>query len=215
MTLAISGTPQHSNVTNSLSTQITYPSIQAGDLVIAITTENAGPLSGVSGGTLGAFTNRIAEFSGSTGQYIEIWAKISNGALTNEVVTATQLGANFLTLDVLAISGANTGGALSAAFDGASVGNTTDPVLISTSSSNTMIVGGIRTTVVSGGTAGAGFTIISGIDFQGVEYKIVSSPQTNLSVGWGTGAGGNGSVADAIVQLSSGVPAVLFAQACL
>lgn len=78
----------------------------------------------------------------------------------------------------------------------------TDPVNVSTTKANTFIVGGGRFNTSP--TAGSGWTTIAdgGSTFNTlVQYKIVTSAQTNLSWAATTGAGQcNGAVVDAVVE---------------
>lgn len=207
----------HGNAT-AASLQIILPSANAGDLIIVFITQNDGPSASVSGGTLGAFQNRISQVA-SVGapQYEEEWAIIAPSNITNETITIASLSFGFMTGDAVAISGAKTGGTLAAAFDGSAVGLSTspaDPILISTSALNPhcLIVAAFGTNTASV-TAGSGFTLFNSADFQTCEYQEVFSQQTNLSCSLGT-SGSNRSIADAIVAAAVST-AVLFAQACL
>lgn len=184
--------------TSSLSTDIT--TTKTDNVIVAMVLVNGGPLTGVSGSTLGAFTKRAS--AGTGANLIEEWYVISPVVLTNEVVTAVATSSGYMTVIVFAVNGAKT----SAPFDtNASLPNlgTTDPRTVSTTGSNTMIIGGLRGSTDMP-TPGAGYTGIEN-DLTGafmlVEYKLVSSAQTNLSVTVGTGAGTtNGAIGDALVQ---------------
>ena len=84
------------------------------------------------------------------------------------------------------------------------VTGTTDPLSITTTHANTMVIGSFRMNSTSTPTQGTGYTIISGANFLLSEYQIFSSTQSGLSVTIGTGAGdANGCIADALVAAAS------------
>jgi hypothetical protein len=124
---------------------------------------------------------------------------LAAGTLSAQTITVTVTSATFNTIDIFAVNGAKT----SAPFDvngSLPAISATDPVSVSTTAANTMILAAFRNSAGSS-TAGTGFTLIGGADFQLTEYKIVSAAQTGLSVTMGTGAGtSNGAIGDAIVQ---------------
>jgi hypothetical protein len=195
--LALDGSA-HGNSNNALTATATLTTTHSGDVIIVVVQANSAPLTGVSGASLGAFTHRTSE-GGS--QDIEEWYAIASGALTSEVITATQSASNFLTIDAFGISGANT----SSPYDGTAVVGASDPLHISTTHANTFIFGGFKMNSTASPTAGAGWTGLSGANYQLSEYQIVSSTQTSLAVSLTTGAGDiQAGLADAVVQASAG-----------
>ena len=160
---------------------------------------NGGPVTSVSGSTLGAFTKKVS--GGNTGFYVDCWYKASTGALTSEVITVTQTTNAFITVDALGVKGA-TG------FDanaGAVVLTTnSSDLLVSTTTAETFVAAAYRMGSQPTPTAGTGMTQVSGANFQLTEYKRVTTAQTNLDMAIGTGAGDpNGGVAVALVGAAS------------
>lgn len=134
----------------------------------------------------------------------EIWWAAAPSLLTSHVVTVntTSPGSDYAALTLMAVSGVNmdtpwdTNASLTATGAGGSA------LIISTDASDTFIIGGYKQQTAAP-TAGSGFTTVSGVDFILVEYKIVSSPQTNLSVALGTFSGNlDAKLADALVRAS-------------
>lgn len=195
MALALDGNGHGNTSTTTVTATIT--TAQSNDLIVAVCSDPGG-VPTIADTALLTWTPRTGSpFSGG-GHTIYYWTAVAASPLAADVVTVTA-AATFHTLDVFGISGANT----SSPFDGSVVQATPDPVLISTSNANTFIFGA-SSAGTGNPTAGSGFTLISGADFQGVEYKVVSSTQTNLSVGWTTGSGNDHIIiADAIVQAAS------------
>jgi hypothetical protein len=126
---------------------------------------------------------------------IELWSMTSTGTWTGRTVTINLAGSStYFTGDVWGVSGANTG----SPFDGSAINGGADPLSITTTNANDILVGGFRMGSVASPTAGAGYTTISGADNQLAQYKILSATGTN-SFTIGTGAGNaNGGVVAAV-----------------
>lgn len=179
------GTGSGATVTATMSTSL------ANNIIMVSVLSNGGAVSGVSGSTLGLFTRRATNGAASPQ---ETWWKLATGVLTSEVITVSAPAA-FTTVIAFAVNGSRT----ASPFDGTAVTGTTDPLSITTTNANTMVLGCWRGGVPSM-TAGAGFTAIQlNADFALSEYKLLSSAQT-ISVTIGTGAGGGAGIVDAIVQ---------------
>ena len=189
--LSIDGSAvQVSNSTGTLTAAISTSNVN--DIIIAHIESNGGLVSSVTGG--GLTWNFRSRSTG--GNQIEIWYATSTGTLSSASITATLPTVNFGTMTIFAV----TGGKLSAPFDGSSVVSTTvpgDPLSITTTAADTMVIGGFR----HGGatTAGSGFTSLASANFALSEYKILSSAQT-LSVAVTSAGSTNGGVVDALVQ---------------
>ena len=193
MALAIDGkvlgTASAANLTVSLTTTSTN------DVIIVVAACNGGPVVSVTSPNL-TFTRR----GGTTGGFcIEEWWAPSSGTLSAEQIKVTQTTSGVLAVTAFGISGANT----STPYDTHSglpvTANGSQPS-VSTSNANDIILGMFRLTS-STGTIGSGFSSIENGDFMLVEYKIVSSTQTSLSV-TETGTN-NGAIGDAIVQATA------------
>lgn len=198
MALALDGSA-HGTSPNSLTGTATLTTTSSNDIIVVIVQGNDGPITGVSGSTLGAFTRRGGVTAGS--QALDVWYKIAASPVTSEVITATQTVSNFMSLDAFGVSGANT----VSPFDGTIVTANSDPVSISTTNANTLIFGSFGEGSVASPTSGAGWTQLSGANFQLTEYKIVSSTQSSLTVNQTTGAGDAAlALADAIVAGGGG-----------
>jgi hypothetical protein len=199
MALALEGTPQHS-VTNVLPGFTTSLPSQ----VFISSTINSATIASISGGGL-TWTKRI---SNAAANPIELWTAQAVSALSSMVATITYSGSpSFESHDIFAFSGQDTSTKWdsNASVPGSLDVSPADPILVSTSNANDVIIACFRMASVASPTAGTGFTLISGADFLGSEYKIVSATQTNLSCGLGTGVGdSNGSVVDALMAASAG-----------
>lgn len=209
MSLFLNGTPGHATSSGGAPITVNVTTTVTDCLIVVFATYNlaAGGITSVSGSTLGAFNFRA--LSGTAVDGTGYYYKAAPSALTAEVITVTAAGGqpNFWVVDAFGISGANT----SSPFDGSVVISAAgpDPLTISTTNSNTMVLGCFAGPASP--TSGAGYTQISGADFILSEYQIFTSPQTNLSVTMGTGAGtGTRCIADAIVQAGSGSGDTLF-----
>lgn len=197
-TMSLDGSAADVNA-NSLVASISITTTKPNNVIVVMVFSNQGPLVSVIGSTLGAFTKRTS--TGSGANIMEEWYAISPSILTMEIITATCPAIGYSAMIGFAVNGAKT----SAPFDTnvalPSIG-ATDPVTVSTTAANTMVLGAFRMSTNTP-SAGAGFTQIENPAdaFMLVEYKIVSSPQTNLSVTVGTGAGTTvSSIGDALVQ---------------
>jgi hypothetical protein len=122
-TLALDGSAHHS-VGSGTTVSATLTTTQAGDVIIVIVGPNGGPITGVSGSSLGACTFRARTTGvGNAGHVLEEWFCVASSPLSNEVITATQTTSDFVTIDVFGISGANT----SSPFDGTAVTASVSP----------------------------------------------------------------------------------------
>lgn len=192
--LALEGTPVH-NSTTATSMDIGPFTTTKAALIVIVVLGNIGPntISSITGGGL-----TWALRTNSPVSDIEIWTAPAASVLSGVTFTITPTGNSFMTADLFAISGYNTG----SPYDGnASIpaNSSTDPITISTDNAFDFIIGGFRFGVTASPTQGAGWTKISGANFTLTEYKIVSTAQSNLSVSVGTGAGdANGGIADAV-----------------
>jgi hypothetical protein len=202
MALALEGTPVHDTTGGAFGSFVctAFTTSQAAQIFLAVTV-NGTSVSSITGGGL-TWTRR-----GTSGGLnpIELWSAPASGALSGVQFTinfATTSG--FTTVDVFAFSGNDT----STIWDGNAAvpaSGTVDPGAISTNNADDVIIAGFRFGATSTPTQGAGFTKISGADFQLVEYKIVAATQSSLSITVGTGVGNaNGFVGDALMAASGG-----------
>jgi hypothetical protein len=204
MALAIDGTV-HNTTASGTSLAVSLTTTNANDYIMVCISSNGDPITGVSGSTLGAFTQvGLATRDVSTHSQ-SIWAKFASGLLTSETITATYTTSTFMTMDAFGVSGS---GQTSLVFDPAGVQihngpGVADPILITTTNAITMVVATFGLQSSSTNSAGAGFTAISGIDWSLVEYDILSATGTTTAA-CGTPSTSNGAVAIAIV--GGGVP---------
>lgn len=209
MALAIDGSAHGTGIV-SAACVATLTTTNAGDIIMVVVTLNHGPLVSVASANL-TFTRygRQTLVNNGSGDptYLDIWSAVAAGALTSEVITATQSGIDYITMDAFGVSGANT----SSPFDSnaslpAVMPGLGSDVVLSTTSANTLVFCGYRMGATANPTAGSGFTTLHGSDNQLVEYKIVAAAQTNLDCTLTVGSGDmNGGVGGAIVQASGGV----------
>jgi hypothetical protein len=189
------------NAGTGATTTVTLSTTLSNDIIYVVVYSNGGggsPLS-VSGSTLGAFTHRASANNNDLSAY---W-KLAASPLTNEVITVTPIGAAFDSVTAFAVNGAaNTSSPFdaNAAIPLTDTTAAADPSTATTTSANTFIIGAFRMSAESSPTAGTGFTAIQlNGDYLLVEYKIVTSAQTGLSVPVGTGVGDSTrSIVDAI-----------------
>lgn len=199
------GNAAHATGTSTPATVTISTAGSSGVLAIAITINSSVDLTGVvsaSSTTLGSWSQRGFD-QANTGQAIFTFTKPFTSQLTSEIITvSTSSGTtSFITIDAFEIENA----AISSYFDphsGLPVQVATNPTTVSTTDSNDFIFAGWRS-LDQNSTAGTGFTLISGADYQNVEYKIVSSAQTNLSVDLTNTNGSNGGIVDAIVAATA------------
>lgn len=199
MALALDGSAHANGSGTSIGASLT--TANANDVIVVICLANGADLESITDDA-GLTWTKITEGGGSN--KIDLWYAIAASALTSNTITCNfSVAASFSTLDVFGISGANTSSPFDA--DASTPANgTTSELVVSTDTADCFIIGGYRMGTANP-TAGSGWTLISGANFQLAEYKIVSSPQTDLVVDIGTGAGGqNGGVADAIVIADDG-----------
>src|SRR5882672_843414 len=170
-------------------------------LIFVVAEMNGGPGVSVSD-TAGLTWARQAQvYAGFFDQYLELWWAVAPAQLTSDTITITQTSSQFMTVDVFAVAGGDT----ASPFDGAAVTGTVDPLSITTTNANDFILGAFREALTPSPTAGAGWTQISGADYQLTEYQIVSTTQAGLSVSQTDGAGtANGGIAQAIKASSGG-----------
>lgn len=214
MSLALDGSAHGTGVV-ATTCSATLTTSNAGDIIMVVVTLNHGPLLSVTSPNLTfALYGRQTLVNNGSGDptYLDIWKAVAAGALSSEVITATQSGSDYITMDAFGVSGANTSSPFDAngSLPAVSPGIGSD-VVLSTTSANTFIFCGYRMAVTANPTAGAGFTLIHGSDNQGVIYKIVSAAQTSLDCALTTGSGDmNGGVGGAIVMASAaGLPSGL------
>ena len=187
----------HANVAAANTVNASLTTTRSNDVIIcSVVTANTTNIT-VSGGGL-TWSQRAGTPALGAAVQTHEWSAIAASPLSGATITVTDNTASnpFMTMDVFGISGANT----ASPFDGAVVtgGEGGTPLLISTTASDTFIIGLFSSSVNLNPTAGTGFTAISGADFALAEYDIVAAPQTNLSVAMGATDGTHSSIADAI-----------------
>jgi hypothetical protein len=167
----------HGNNTGG-TTSVTLTTTQSNDYIIVTILSNGGPVTGVSGSSLGAFTRIAFTNTGQLANVSEIWAKFSPAALTSEVITVTMTSSNYTTVDAFGVSGSNQ---TSLAWDAGSPvtsiwPGTTNPLSITTTTPDTMVIGHFY--MPSNDTAfspGTGYTFIGNGDFSSTEYQVFTS----------------------------------------
>lgn len=167
----------------------TLTTAHSGDTVVVFVGHNGGTVTGISSTHTTGWASR-----GTTGT-VEEWTGTATSTLTAEPLTVTISGTAYQ-LSVMALAFTGTSG-----FDshsGLPVQNASGSAsTISTGATNTLIFGGYFN-YGPAPTAGAGWTTVGSYNQMLVEYKIVSSAQSSLSVAkTGTTVGG---IADALVQ---------------
>lgn len=200
MALAPEGTPVHINASGVSTLSLPAFSTSNPSQAFVSAVVNSANVSSISGAGL-TWSNRA--LIGGIFDRIELWTARASGSLSSQTMTVVLSGsASFITLDLFAFSGQDT----STIFDAnVSIPKTqaSDPISVNTTNANDVVIACYRPNASP--TAGAGFTLISGADFAGIEYKIVSAPQTGLSCTLTSGAGqANGGIVDALMAASGG-----------
>jgi hypothetical protein len=185
MALALDGSV-HGNSGGASSLAVSLTTTNTNDIICVVVLTNGGPVTSVSS-THVTFTQKSTATANAGNQTIELWVGTASVILTAESITINTTTSAFLTIDAFGISGANT----SSPYDGSPVihsGFIADPLTISTTNANDIVLGMYRQNSQSTPTQGTGWTKISGADFQLCEYQIFTSTQSGLSVTIGTGA---------------------------
>ena len=205
----------------SVATTSPLTTTHSGDIIIAqINIVNTAAITqtitSVTGGGL-TFTKRhstgsLAVASGFQAQ-IDIWWAIAASPVSSTNFTAN-LSASVpqVGIVVFGVSGASTvtpfdtNASLPKVASSTSTSATPTATGVSTSASNTMIFA--STLANATGNPGSGYTFIGTDGESDNEYKIVSSPQSSISVAFGAADAGFGYViiADALQQGSAGTP---------
>jgi len=201
MALALDGSV-HGNSGSSNSLPVSLSTSNGNVVIVVCVTTNGGPVTGVSGSTMGAFTLRKAQGGPN---FIETWYKKSTSALSSETITVSTTSSSFITVDAFGISGADTTTIFDSNVSLPNAPGGANHVVVSTTNANDFIFAAYRFNSTPSPTEGTGFTKISGANFQLVEYKIVSATQSSLDIGIGTGDGDeNNGIGDAIIQATGG-----------
>lgn len=200
MALAVD-TSQFVTATNVTSQALPALTTSAPGKLILFVHRNVEPVTSVTSSGL-SWSLRTPAVGAEFENKLEEWTATANTALTSHVITVN-FGAScpFMVAVVACITGCS----LTSPFDtngSVPFSATSDPGTISTTAPTTLIIAAFRG-AWDPPTVGAGWTSIhSNVvgTFTCVEYRIVSSPQTNLSVTQTNGAGfANGVIVDALV----------------
>lgn len=185
--------------TSGSSPTVTLTTTGAGKIVV-IATINSASVNSISGGGLtwsrigrsdtGAFTNKI-----------EAWRADAASALTGAVITLNlNAGAEYATIIAFCIEGCVTG---TSDTEGLSEGATA-PRSVTTTSANTIVVGGFRFGGTSDPSAGSGFTERGSTGgYTLAETKLLTAAATT-SVTTSNDADSNGGVAWAFIKAGGG-----------
>lgn len=184
------------------SSAVTLTTTAAGVVTCALLMNSAGNITGITDDAGLTYTVRETNFSG--GDHVETWSAISAGAHASNTITAVfNDSSGFTTMVCFGVSGTPASSVYDVNVSLPNKGNS-DPRTVSTTAADTFIYGAFRMNGTPSPTAGTGFTTLYGANYFVVEYKIVSAPQTALSVPLATGAGdSNGAIADALVMATA------------
>lgn len=201
MALALDGSAHAVDNTTGSDATVTLTTSSSNDVIVLMITINDTTVSSVSSSNVTGWGLRKQQAVSGGGFYIEEWAGVAASPLSSEVITVTFTGTSeHCVIDAIGISGADT----STKWDSNGAlpdGQTTGTCSITTTNSDDFLIGGYRFGSEQNPTEGAGWTKVSGADASLLEYKIVSTTQSALSVGIGTGNGNqNAGIGDAIIQ---------------
>lgn len=189
----------HETTNSSTTTAVTISTSLPNDVLIAYATINDAAGTVITSTSGFTWTKRAS--GGTSPNFVEEWWAVAPSALSNEVVTSTHASA-FCALIVFAVNGANTTNA-GTIFDGSAVTGTADPVSITTTNANTMIIGGFRGSTANP-TADPAYVQMHDSSVSG--FTLVESQIVSSSGGYSVGPSGaptgttNGAVVDAIRQ---------------
>lgn len=184
---------------------VTISTTTTNQVIVVLLTIDSTTVTSVSGSTLGAFTQR-AVGNRFGGQFVYSYTKVAASILTSEVITVTTAGSGgTLVINGFSVKGINT----AAPFDtngslpsivGTGGAGGAFPV-VSTTAANTFIYGVIRYDVTDPANPGSGWSLLYQGDVSLMEYKIVTSAQTSLTVD-GSGPVGDvdAAIGDALKQ---------------
>lgn len=214
MSIALDGSA-HGNSASASSLAVSLTTANANDLIFVAVTDNGDVVTGVTATGL-TFSNLIngvaARADVSSSAKLSVWWALAATALTALSITVTTTNTQFLTVDAFGVSGADTVTPFDTNAASPTIDSTApaDPSAITTDAVNTMLVNVARMSGTANPTQGTGNTNISGANFQIVQYRIVTAPQTGFSLALGTGAGdSNGSISFAIRQASAAATDVI------
>ena len=194
--IALDGTPVHATGVSSTQVMPALTTTVMGVVVVAIELNHGTviTLSNTSGLT---WARRATTNSAFDNFVLEVWWAYSTVPLSSDVITINGLGTvDFIAATAFGVKNANR----FAPWDIGSLPVTSQlngPVSVTTTEPETLIIGAYRSQDTGSPTQGAGFTLISGSDFLLVEYKIVTTVQTGLSVAANAGTI-NGGIGDAL-----------------
>lgn len=201
MAISISGTA-HKNITSGSSTTVALTTSGPAKIIVVATINQTtdAPMTSISSANTSGWSLRARQANGTAGNSIEIWSGVAAAALTSEIITLTFAGSiGFGTFDIFGVAGADA--AIWDANAALPDKQTTGTCSITTTASETMLLGCYRC-ALSNPTAGAGWSVIGNTNFQLVEYKLVSSPQSAMPAAISSGTP-NAGLGDAIVALAS------------
>ena len=170
---------------------ITFTTAQSNELIFISFTVNSttGTVTSISdnSGVTSAWAQAASQLVAGLGS-LEIWytkASAPMSAASISVVHPTTV--TFFAVTAFGVTGANT----SAPFDGAAVTGPSDPLSITTTVANDLVIAAYRSNTTSGPTAGTGMTQI-GItgSYNVTEYRVASTAGT-YSCPIAAGAGGS------------------------
>ena len=179
----------------------------SGEQLLLCAQANDGPITSVVTSGL-TWTKRASV--GASGVDEEEWtaAGPTGGSYPQTAtITVTQSGSATLTVDAAGVIGSN------GTFDGSAVTSATDPVSITTSHANDMVIGCFRSTSQKFPSPGSSFAAVGGngnylwgTDYHILEWQLFTSTQSGFSVTLAANAAGtaNGAIADAL-EMSSAV----------
>jgi hypothetical protein len=199
-----------SNGFSSTQQSCTVTINHASELLLVETAEGGGPITGCTDTLSSIWAKRIAQnASGAPNNfYAEEWyasGPTGGSYPQTDTITCTQtVSAEPFNLSAFGIIGAN----LSTPFDGSAVGGATDPLTISTSHTDTIVIGNFSGNV-SSPTPIAGYAAVADTQYTLVMYQGFSTTQSGRTVGTVEGTANYANLADAVVLNSAPILAAL------
>jgi hypothetical protein len=200
----------HGNVNGVATIGVNLTTTQSNDVIIVSVLSNVGPVTSVTAPGL-TFTYRTNGVTAAPGaNIIEQWRAVASSPFSG-TITVNTTGSGYTTVDAFGVSGVDTAVIYdsNASLPARSSNGSPSSAFISTTASNTFIIGAMNMVSTANPGAGSGWTLISGAHYTLMEYKIVTIEQTNLQVTEATGQSHAGSYGDAMVPAAvAAAPAV-------
>jgi hypothetical protein len=179
----------------------------SGNVICVVATPYGGnSITSITGGGV-TFSRRVR--IPTSGDQLDFWTGYASGVFNSAItINMSASGATIFTCHAFAFNGPPSSSYFdtNAGLPVTSNASPADPLSISTTAANTIILGMYRSVTNGDCSAGSGFTTIlgpTGLGYQLTEYKIVTAVQSSLSVPMVTAGDSNAGIADALIYTAA------------